>query len=214
MKQRTLEWDNTVAQIVLQRLHLWRKCQTQGYTEHYQNKFQLSESKCKEPRISFAKSAADLAPIVINGNTIEVVSTVKLLGLNRSSDLRWNCHVAEISKKVASRLYFLKQLKTANIPAKDLLIFYLTCIRPVTEYACPVFHNALPTYLSAELEQLQKRAMRIFFPSVSYSDALHKANLDTLPRRIKSITNKLLSLVTQTINYMSICHLVTIVNPI
>ena len=61
-----------------------------------QNKFQLNESKCKELRISFAKSAADFAPIVINGKEIEVVSTVKLLGLNISSDLRWNCHVAEI----------------------------------------------------------------------------------------------------------------------
>ena len=83
-----------------------------------QNKFQLNESKCKELRMSFAKSASDFAPIVINGKEIEVVSTVKLLGLN----LRWNCHVAGISKKVASRLYFLKQLKRANIPAKDLMI--------------------------------------------------------------------------------------------
>ena len=91
-----------------------------------QNKFQLNESKCKELRISFAKPAADFAPIVINGKAIEVVSTVKLLGRNISSDLRWNCHVAEISKKVASRLYFLKQPKRAYIPAKDLLIFYLT----------------------------------------------------------------------------------------
>ena len=125
--------------------------------------------------------------VVINRKAIEVVSTVKLLGLNISSDLRWNCHVAEISKKVASRLYFLKQLKRANIPAKDLLIFYLTCIRPVMEYACRVFHNALPAYLSAELEQLQKRAMRIIFPFVPYSDALHQANLETLSWRRQSI---------------------------
>ena len=111
-----------------------------------QNKFQLNESKCKELQILFPKSAADFAPIVINRKAIEVVSTVKLLGLNISSDLRWNGHVAEISKKVASRLYFLNQLKRANIPAKDLLIFYLTCIRPETEYACLVFHNALPAY--------------------------------------------------------------------
>ena len=48
--------------------------------------------------------------------------TLKLLGLNISSDLRWNCQVAKISKKLASRLYFLKQLKRANIPSKDLLI--------------------------------------------------------------------------------------------
>ena len=159
-----------------------------------QNKFQLNESKCKELRISFAKSAADFAPIVINGKAIEVVSTVKLLGLNILSNLQWNCHVAEISKKVASRLYFLKQLKRANIPAKDLLIFYLTCIRTVT--ACPVFHNVLPAYLSAELEQLQKRAMQIIFPFVPYSDALHQANLETLSRRRQSITTKLFDSIT------------------
>ena len=177
-----------------------------------QNKFQLNESKCNELRISFAKPAADFAPVVINGKAIEVVSTVKLLGLNISSDLRWNCHVAEISKKVASHLYFLKQLKRANIPAKDPLIFYLICIRPVTEYACPMFRNALPAYLSAELEQLQKRAMRIIFPFAPYSDALHQANLETLSRRRQSITTKLFDSITQTINCMSSCHLVIIVN--
>ena len=162
-----------------------------------QNKFQLNESKCKELRISFAKSAADFAPIVINEKAVEVVSTVKLLGLNISPDLRWSCHVAEISKKVASPLYFHKQLKRANIPAKDLLIFYLTCIRPVTEYVCPVFHNALPAYLSAELEQLQKRATRIIFPFLPYSDALHQANLETLSRRRQSITSKLFDSITR-----------------
>ena len=66
-----------------------------------QNKFQLNEL-----RISFAKSAPDFAPIVINGKAKEVVSTVKLLGLNISSDLRWNCHVAEISKKSSESIIF------------------------------------------------------------------------------------------------------------
>ena len=42
-----------------------------------QNKFQLNELKCKELCISFPKSAADFAPIVINGKAIEVVPTVK-----------------------------------------------------------------------------------------------------------------------------------------
>ena len=138
----------------------------------------------------------DFAPIVINRKAIETVSTVKLLGLNIWSDLLWNYHVAEICKEVTSRLYFVKQLKRANIPVKDLLIFYLTCIRPVTEYACPVFHNALPANLSAELEQLQKRALRIIFPFVPYSDALHQANLESLSRRRQSITTKLFDSIT------------------
>ena len=54
----------------------------------------------------------------------------------------------------------------------------------------PVFHNALPAYLSSELEQLQKRAMRIIFPFVPYRDALHQANLETLSGRRQSITTK------------------------
>ena len=118
-----------------------------------------------------------------------------MLILNRRT-ATWNLFVMWISKKVASRLYFLKQLKRANIPAKDLLVFYLTCNHPVTEYACPMFHNALLAYLSAELEQLQKRAMRIIFPFVSYSDALHQANLETLSRRRQSITAKLFDSIT------------------
>ena len=52
------------------------------------------------------------------------------------------------------------------------------------------------SYLSAELEQLQKRAMRIIFPFVPYSDALHQANLETLSRRRQSITTKLFDSIT------------------
>ena len=73
----------------------------------------------------------------------------------------------------------------------SMYVVRIYCIRPVTEYACPVFHNALPAYLSAELEQLQKRAMRIIFLFVPYSDALHQANLETLSRCRQSITTKL-----------------------
>ena len=46
-----------------------------------------------------------------------------------------------------------------------LVTFYVSCVRPVTEYACTVFHNGLPKYLSDDLEQLQKRALRIIFLS-------------------------------------------------
>jgi hypothetical protein len=55
-----------------------------------------------------------------------------------------------------------QQLKTAKskVPSKDLLIlFYITCIRPVVEYACELFHDSLPKYQSGDLvEKLQNRA--------------------------------------------------------
>ena len=108
-----------------------------------------------------------------------------------SKDLKWNIHIVEIVKKASSRLYFLRQLKRAKINEKDLLTFYLTCVRPVTEYACPVFHNSLPLYLSEELEKLQKRALRIIYPTLSYPEALSEAKIDTLFDRRELMTKKL-----------------------
>ena len=104
---------------------------------------------------------------------IEVVPSAKLLGVIISNDLKWNVHVEMICKKVAARLYFLRQLKRAKVSANDPLSFYITCIRPAADYACPVFHTSLPQYLSDQLERLQKRALRIISTNdLSYRQAL------------------------------------------
>ena len=137
------------------------------------NRFQLNVPKCKELRISFAKTEPKFDPIVANSKPLEIIETAKVLGLNISCDLKWNAHLSEVLKKGASRLYFLRQLKRSNIATKDLLSFYLVCARPITEYACQVFHNALPKYLSEDLERLQKRALWIIFPGLSYKEALN-----------------------------------------
>ena len=56
-------------------------------------------------RISFSKSQQEFEPILINGYALEVVETVKLLGLNISSDLTWNIYINETVKKGYKRLY-------------------------------------------------------------------------------------------------------------
>ena len=110
--------------------------------------------------------------ITINEKEIEVVSSANLLGVTISDNLKWNAHVEAVCKKVAARLYFLKQLKRAEVPPNYMIFFYLTCIRPVLEYACHVFHAALLQYLSNEMERMQKRALRIVYPDLASSKAL------------------------------------------
>ena len=48
-----------------------------------ENRVHLNSDKCKELRISFSKEPAAFVPVVIEGMEIEVVSSVKLLGLKR-----------------------------------------------------------------------------------------------------------------------------------
>ena len=71
-------------------------------------------------------------------------------------------------------LYFLRQLKKSHVATSELLLFYITCIRSILEYGSPVFHRALPSYLSEDLERLG-RAMKIIHPELSYAKVLVRA---------------------------------------
>lgn len=74
---------------------------------------------------------------------------------------------------ITKAMYFLILLKPARVPINDTVSFYSTRITPVLGYCAPVFHHALPAYLSDELEHLQKRALSIISPyDMSYHERL------------------------------------------
>ena len=120
--------------------------------------FQLNEAKCKELRISFTNSNSTFHPILLNGKPLEEVTSAKLLGLNISSDLKWNVHVLELVKRASCRWYFLRQLKRSQVIPEELMLFYITCIRSNLEYACPEFHRALPgtLFTNSFLQRIQQ----------------------------------------------------------
>jgi len=59
---------------------------------------------------------------------------------------------------------------------QDLLAVYCSLIRSILEYASIVYAN-LPQYLSNALENIEKSALGIILPSMSYSQALHLIGL-------------------------------------
>ncbi|RMX50005.1 hypothetical protein pdam_00016659, partial [Pocillopora damicornis] len=113
------------------------------------DKFQLIETKCEELQISFSRSADSYKAVTINNKPIQVVTNVKLLGLTISNNHKWNAHIENVIKKRFSRFYQLRQLKHAKEDPAQLVCFFSTCILPVSEYACQVFHNGLPNYQAA-----------------------------------------------------------------
>ena len=75
----------------------------------------------------------------------------------------------------------LYQLKRAGVNQADLVTIYISVVRPVVEYACPVWHTNLPIYLSDNIEMIQKRAVRaIFF--INMQARSHKVNC-LLPKK-------------------------------
>ena len=95
-----------------------------------------------------------LRPLVVSNNSIERVSTYKILGVFIHSDLRWNSHVDYIYKKARKRLYSLRILRRAGVDQASMLKVYTSSVRSLLEYAVPVWQS-IPGYLSDKIESIQ-----------------------------------------------------------
>ena len=96
----------------------------------------------------------------MNNQTVERVDTFKLLGIQLSSDLKWDAQVQFKLKKAQPRVHYMSVARRAQLPPDVLTQVYVTFIRPVLEYASPVWAG-LPKHLTQELECLQRRCCRI-----------------------------------------------------
>ena len=64
-----------------------------------------------------------------------------------------------IVNKACKKLYSLRVLYRAGVSRASILKEYLTTIRPVLEYAVPVWQS-VADYLADVIESVQKRALR------------------------------------------------------
>ena len=103
------------------------------------NKMELNAKKTKDMWISFKRSSPVPPPVSIGGTALERVTEFKLLGVNVQNDLKWNTHVSTIIKKVNKRIYHVRACRKANLLTDIGLTTYCTKIRPLLEYAAPIW---------------------------------------------------------------------------
>ena len=76
---------------------------------------------------------------------------------------------------------------TLTVMVTRLVKIYVSIIRPVLEYACPVWSTSLPKYLSDAIEMIQKRVLRSIHPGLHYDDILVLIGLQSLKMRRDNI---------------------------
>ena len=83
----------------------------------------------------------------ISGPLLERVSKFTLLGLWQQDKLCWSYHVEQTVKKASDRLYYLRECRKANVTTEIGITLYCSEIRPLLEYASPVWdglHAEIP----------------------------------------------------------------------
>ena len=91
----------------------------------------------------------------INSVPLTEVSSHKHLGVTLSSDLSWKSHVLSVAAKANPILGLLKC--TFGRFSEAIKMGYISMVRPMIEYACPVW-NLHQQYLSDNLERIQRNA--------------------------------------------------------
>ena len=117
----------------------------------------------------FTTIVAFLTQSLLVGPILSRSLHLKFLGVHLSEDFTWAVHCDYIVKKANRRLYalLLRQLKKCKVPSADIVHIYCALIHSILEYASAVFAG-LPKYLACYLENVQKRALSIIWPGISY----------------------------------------------
>ena len=128
----------------------------ENWTKSWQVKF--NSEKCEVMRISH-KQDKSKHPYYLSNTELRFVDSYKDLGVNMSRDLSWSNHVDVIVNKANKVLGLLK--RTVGSKNKEIFsILYNSLMRPILEYACPVWSPHLAKDILA-IEKVQRRASRI-----------------------------------------------------
>ena len=147
------------------------------------NNMKINAKKTKEIFVCFNKEAPAVPSVTVGGKELERVTCVTLLGLRITNTLSWDTHTDYVIKRANQRLYCLTMLRRAKVSAKDIVSIFCSKIRPVLEYASPVWHPGLTNEQSNAIEHIQERALRLAYPTLEYEDALKAADIPTLTER-------------------------------
>jgi len=118
----------------------------------------------------------------IDNTAIQQVSSTKYLGITISNDLTWSTHINKITSKALSTKAFLQRcLKFC--PAHVKLKCYSIMIRPILEYASPVWSPHTRKDIE-QLKRVQRQSARFIMADYSHfrsvSDMLSNLNLSGL----------------------------------
>ena len=157
-----------------------------------ENKMKLNLSKTKLMLFNNSKKYDFIPNIKLEETQVETVDEIKLLGVVLSSDLKWASNTNSITKRAYKRLWMLNRLKNLGATDGDLTEVYTKQVRPILEYAAPVWHPNLTLTDSDNIERVQKAALKLVLQErySSYKSALNDIKLESLSSRRERLCTK------------------------
>ena len=124
------------------------------------NKLTLNSSRTELIGSRQRLGTYDTSPkLIIGGDIINQVSSVKSLGVHIDENLSWNMHIEKIAKKIASGIGAIKRCRPF-VNRATLEFVFNALVQPYFNYCSEVWGHCNKS-LSNRLQKLQNRAARI-----------------------------------------------------
>ena len=132
-----------------------------------ENDMMINTDKTKVMLITSRQKRSNLQDnnLELNFNDVDLKlsSNEKILGVQIEENLLWNSHFQYISKKIASSLWLLSQIKSF-LSVDDKLLFYNAYTRPHIEYCSVIWGNSTNLNIK-KMTKLQRRACKLILGS-------------------------------------------------
>jgi hypothetical protein len=146
--------------------------------------------KTKSMVINFTKKYQFQPRLKLNGQNVEVVDKMKILGTILTNSLSWNENCSMIIKKVNARMQLLRRVWSFGSNNEEMVHLWKTFCLSILEQSCAVWNNGLTAENESDLERTQKTFCKLILEEkyVSYFESLQVLGLQTLKERRKMLT--------------------------
>ena len=110
---------------------------------------------------------------------------MKLLGVIITDNLRWQQNTDFICQKARQKLWTLRRMKRMKMNSSHIWDVYTKEVRSHLELAVPVWHSGLKKHQSAQIERIQKSALRIILDDhyTTYEEVCSLYSVEQLEKR-------------------------------
>ena len=153
---------------------------------------ELNAKKTKSMVFNFTKRYQFTTDLLLKNEKIEIVEQTKLLGLILTSDLKWDENTNYLVKDANRRMIMLRAASKFTRDKQVLKQIYYSRIRCKLEQSAAVWSSSLNQRNIADLERVQKAAVRIINgkPYESYTETLKVLGIMRLSERREVICLK------------------------
>uniref|UniRef100_A0AAV2LXC8 Alkylated DNA repair protein AlkB homologue 8 N-terminal domain-containing protein n=1 Tax=Knipowitschia caucasica TaxID=637954 RepID=A0AAV2LXC8_KNICA len=145
------------------------------------NNLELNAQKTVEMIVDFRKSTVPPPPPSVMDSPITSVESFRFLGTTITQDLKWEPTISSLIKKAQQRMYFLRQLRKAKLPAQMLVQFYTAIIESILTSSITVWFAGATVRDKQRLQRIVRSAEEVIgrsLPSLQdLAAAIHNASL-------------------------------------